>query len=201
MTRKRTHRVVVLTGPQFDDVEHFEIVQYFANRGYYPDVVSDLRGEPSAQFHGNDPDKLGRQITVKRDVRQVNLDDYDGVVVVGGYCTAYLRVPDDPGSGEESASVQLVRAGMETAEMVVGIHCHSLWLLTGAQDLLRGRRVTTNHNVVWDALNAGADVQFTEDGTRTLDVCVDGLLVTGRERTSTHAFCDAVFTLLEREKR
>jgi protease I len=193
--------VVVLTGPQFDDVEHFEIVQYFANRGYSPDVVSDLRGEPSAQFHGNDPDKLGRQITVKRDVRQVNLDNCDAVVVVGGYCTAYLRVPDDATSGEESASVQLVRAAMGTEGMVVGIHCHSLWLLSGARDLLQGRRVTTNHNVVWDAINAGADVQFTEDGTRTLDVCVDGLLVTGRERTSTRAFCDAIFELLEREKR
>ncbi len=201
MTRKRTHRVVVLTGPQFDDVEHFEIVQYFANRGYSPDVVSDLRGAPSAQFHGNDPDKLGREITVKHDVRQVDLDACDAVVVVGGYCTAYLRVPDDPASAEEAASVKLLRAAMGTEGMVVGIHCHSLWLLTGAQDLLRGRRVTTNHNVVWDAINAGADVQFTEDGTRTLDVCVDGLLVTGRERTSTRAFCDAIFELLERDKR
>lgn len=201
MTSKRTQRVVVLTGPQFDDVEHFEIVQYFANRGYYPDVVSDLRGQPTAQFHGNDPDKLGREITVKRDVRQVQLDEYDGLVVVGGYCTAYLRVPDDPASTQESASVQLVRAAMGRPEMVVGIHCHSLWLLTGSPDLLRGRHVTTNHNVVWDAINAGADVQFTEGGTRTLDVCVDAMLVTGRERTSTRAFCDAVFQLLERERR
>lgn len=201
MTRKRTHRVVVLTGPQFDDVEHFEIVQYFANRGYSPDVVSDLRGQPSAQYHGNDPDKLGRQITVKKDVRQVDLDECDGVVVVGGYCTAYLRVPDDPDSSEESASVRLLRAAMGTADLAVGIHCHSLWLITGSPDLLRGRKVTTNHNVVWDAINAGADVQFTEDGKRTVDVHVDGMLVTGRERTSTRAFCDAVFELLEREKR
>ena len=196
----RKHRVAVITGPQFDNMEHFEIIQFFANRGFTVDVMSDLKGKPVVEFHGNDPDKLGKTIKVKKDICNMDPKNYDAIVVVGGYCAAYLRAPESFETGVESATIQFMRKAitlMEEDGPIVGVHCHSLWLLCAAPDLLKGRKVTSNHNVVWDVVNAGADVQFTDDGSRTLDYFVDGKFVTGRERATTGAFCEAVFTLLE----
>jgi len=199
----RKYRVAVITGPQFDNLEHFEIIQYFASRNYTVDVMSDLKGKEEAEFHGNDPDKLGKTIKVKKDIAKMNVVDYDAVLVVGGYCSAYLRAPETFEEGVESPTIQFMRkavTAMDASEdgPVVGVHCHSLWLLAAAPDLMKGRKVTSNHNVVWDVINAGAEVQFTEDGSRTLDYFVDGKFVTGRERATTGAFCEAVFTVLEK---
>ena len=124
--------------------------------------------------------KKGGKTVVDMTVSEVRPDEFDAMVIAGGYSPDKLRV--DPGT------VEFVREMVESGKPVAVI-CHAGWLLAEA-DVLRGRRVTSVRNIKTDLVNAGADWVDEE-------VVVDGNLITSRNPKDLPAFID---TLLEHVK-
>jgi putative intracellular protease/amidase len=170
-------KIGILIESHFDEGEFRRFNEYFPAQGYEIEYISYLWGQPELTFVGID---LTEKVTVTVDVTRVEPDAYAGIVLIGAYAMDRLRYEEHPHQGQpnQAPAVVFIRKAMATPGLTVGTVCHGLWLLCAAPELLRGRRVTCAHNIMYDVMNAGAT--YVYDGDMGADTVVDGDLVTGR---------------------
>jgi protease I len=120
------------------------------------------------------------QITIERAIDEVGANDFDALVIPGGYSPDKLRT--------NQAMVALVREMLDRGRPVAAI-CHAPWMLVEA-DVLRGRTVTSYPSIRTDVKNAGATWVDRE-------VVVDGNLVTSRKPDDLEDFSRALLGLLD----
>jgi protease I len=123
--------------------------------------------------------KVGYPITSDVASRDVDVNEYDGIIIPGGYAPDLMR--------REPATVQLVKDGSEQGKVVAAI-CHAGWMLTSA-DIVRGRKVTGFFAIRDDLVHAGAEYEDAE-------VVVDGTLITSRKPDDLPAFCREIIRAL-----
>ena len=125
-------------------------------------------------------DTPAREITPDLTFDQVDIDDYDALVLPGGVANPdRLRMED--------RAVEIVEAFFQDEKPVAAI-CHAPWLLVEA-DVVEGRRVTSWPSLRTDLANAGANVVDAE-------VVVDGQLITSRKPDDIPAFNRAIIEML-----
>lgn len=112
----------------------------------------------------------------------VSVDDFDGVVIPGGYAPDHMR--------RYPAMVNLVKEFDRAGKPVAAI-CHAGWMLASA-DIVRGRKVTSYFSIKDDLVNAGGEWVDEE-------VVIDGRLVTSRTPDDLPAFMRAIIGLLKTE--
>src|SRR5690606_16318582 len=101
--------------------------------------------------------KKGTKVTIEKGSGDVRPDDFDAVVVPGGYSPDKVRT--------DEKLVGLVREANDANKPIAAI-CHAGWVLAEA-DVVRGRTVTSYHSIRTDLVNAGAtwvDKEVVEDG-------------------------------------
>jgi protease I len=135
-------------------------------------VASPKAGE----IKGWDQSDWGDMVPVDRTLDEVELDEFDGLLLPGG------QINPDKLRLEEKA-VSLVRQFAQSGKPVAAI-CHGPWLLVEA-DVVKGRRVTSWPSIRTDLRNAGADVVDQE-------VVVDGNFITSRKPDDIPAFSKAL---------
>ena len=108
----------------------------------------------------------------------MRVDDFDALVIPGGYSPDKLRIND---------MVEFTREFVQSGKPVAAI-CHAGWMLAEA-DPPRDRRLTSVRNIRTDLVNAGADWVDQE-------VVVDGNLITSRTPADLRPFCDALLEQL-----
>lgn len=123
--------------------------------------------------------KAGLPAKVDTTADKVSADDYDGVVIPGGYAPDHMR--------RYPAMVSLVKGFAESGKLVAAI-CHAGWMLVSA-DIIRGRTVTSYFSIKDDLVNAGGNWVDKE-------VVVDGHLVTSRTPDDLPAFMRAIIGVL-----
>jgi protease I len=123
--------------------------------------------------------KGGYPITSDVASRDVDVNEYDGIVIPGGYAPDLMR--------RHPATVQLVKDGFEQGKVVAAI-CHAGWMLTSA-DIVKGRKVTGFFAIRDDLVHAGAKYEDAE-------VVVDGTLITSRKPDDLPAFCREIIKAL-----
>ena len=64
-------------------------------------------------------------------------------------------------------------------DIIKGVICHGLWLLSPISEVVKGRKMTVHNNLLGDAKNYGVDYQDK-------DVVVDGDLISAR--TGGHCY-------------
>ncbi len=122
--------------------------------------------------------------TTEARAADVTADDFDALVIPGGYSPDRLRMDIDV--------VRLVRT-MFTAGKPVAAVCHGPWMLVEA-DALDGRTVTSWPSLKTDLINAGArwvDREVVEDEN----------VITSRRPDDLEAFSRAVLQRLAPERR
>lgn len=119
--------------------------------------------------------KHGYPVKADRSADKVKADDFDAVVIPGGYAPDRMR--------RHEAMVRLVRE-MGKAGKVVAAICHGGWMLASA-NLLRGRKATGFIAIKDDLVNAGALFEDRE-------VVRDGNLITSRKPEDLPAFCRTI---------
>ncbi len=125
--------------------------------------------------------KRGRaKARVDQSSEHLNPEDYDALVIPGGYSPDHLRT--DP------KMVSFVRRFGQTKRLIAAV-CHGPQLLIEA-DLVKGRKMTSWPSVRKDLENAGARWVDAE-------VCVDDNLVTSRKPDDLTAFSEAILEKLE----
>jgi protease I len=116
--------------------------------------------------------KLGYPVDVDMNAENVNIDEYDAVIIPGGYAPDLMR--------RYPHMVKLVRDAYEKGKVVASI-CHGGWMLASA-DILQGKKVTSFFAIQDDMIHAGA--KFID-----AEVAVDGKLITSRKPDDLPAFC------------
>ncbi len=105
-------------------------------------------------------------------IKKAKADDFDGVIIPGGYAPDILR--------RYAEINKLVRECFQKGKVVAAI-CHAGWVLVSA-GILKGRTVTGFSAIQDDLINAGAKYLDKE-------VVVDGNLITSRNPYDLPAFC------------
>jgi deglycase len=119
------------------------------------------------------------RIAIEKPVAQAKVEDYDALVIPGGYSPDHLRT-----HGE---AVAFTRA-MGLANKPVAAVCHGPSLLIES-DLVYGRQVTSWPSIKTDLINAGARWVDRE-------VAIDGNIITSRRPDDLPAFSDAILRML-----
>ena len=115
--------------------------------------------------------KHGYPITADVTVDKISADQFDGVVIPGGYAPDILR--------RSPEVIQFVRAMHQQGKLIAAI-CHAGWVLCSA-DVLRGKTATCFFAIKDDLVNAGAKYVDRE-------VVRDGTLITSRKPEDLPAF-------------
>jgi putative intracellular protease/amidase len=179
-------KVLVLIEEHYDETEFNVFNEYFPSFGIAVDYASYLWGNDSLTFEGNDKTS---KVEVTHCVSKINLKDYKGLILIGGYAMDRLRYQETLGTVNQAPAVKLLRdavAMMDRGEIAIGTICHSLWLFCADPTLIKSRQVTCAHNIVCDVENAGAEI-MTNEGS-TVELHQHGLLITGK-----HPGCVDVF--------
>lgn len=194
-TRKK---IGVLIEEQFDETEFRRFNEFFQQYGYEVEYLTHLWGHDKLTFRSND---FTQEVTVTREISDVNVAEYKGIILIGGYAMDRLRYQESPKSGRpnKAPAVEFLRKAvkaMERGQLKIGTVSHSLWLFCAAPETLKGRKVTCAHNIMCDVQNAGATLVY--DGERLINSYVDGGLITARHPGVVEEFLQMFLAELEK---
>ena len=167
-------KVAMLLGDGFEDHEFREPFEALRKAGHDIDILGVAAGETLEGKRGIE------RIETQAAAAAVDPDDYDGLVIPGGWGPDRIRT--DPGV------IALARGVCERGRLVAAI-CHGPQVLIDA-DLVRGRRLTSYPSIETDLRNAGAEWVNEE-------VVRDGNLITARQPSDLPAFDIAILSRLE----
>jgi protease I len=142
--------IICLVEEQFEDLELWVPVMRLREEGAHVTLVGTGRAE---SFVG----KHGVPATPDINADQVNMSDYDGVLVPGGWAPDKLR--------RSQAVLDLVRTADQQGKVIAAI-CHGGHVLISA-GIVKGRKATGTTAIKDDLINAGAewvDVSALRDG-------------------------------------
>lgn len=118
--------------------------------------------------------KQGTEVKIEKSVHDVSVDDFDALLIPGGYSPDRLRADEE--------AVSFVRDFMKSGKPVFAI-CHAPQILITAR-VLEGRKVTGWKSIIQDIKNAGAE--FIDQ-----EVVEDGNLISSRSPADIPAFISA----------
>ena len=128
--------------------------------------------------------RLGYPIAVDKFAKEVKAEEFDAVIIPGGYAPDLMR--------RYPAMVSLVRDATQQGKVVAAI-CHGGWMLASA-DVVKEKSVTAFFSIKDDLVNAGAT--FVDE-----KVVVSDNLITSRQLEDLPAFCSAIINALGGELR
>jgi len=127
--------------------------------------------------------KLGYPVKSDKAARDVSADQFDLLVIPGGYAPDHMRRCE--------AMVRLTSAMAEQGKIVAAI-CHGPWLLCSTQ-ALKGKKATCFSSIKDDVSNAGG--KYTD-----AEVVRDGNLITSRKPDDLPAFMQAIIQAVKEAK-
>ena len=168
MAELQGKRAAVLVEQQYQEMEVWYPLYRLREAGCKVTVVGPEAGHTY-------PSKLGYPAKSEKSANQVRADDFDVLVIPGGFAPDYLR--------RDEAVLKLASRMAEQGKVVAAI-CHGPWVLCSTQ-ALKGKRATCFFAIKDDVSNAGATYVDAE-------VVRDGNLITSRKPDDLPAFLQAI---------
>lgn len=165
-------RVAILVGEIYEDLELWYPKLRLEEAG-----ASTVVAGPEATKHYNG--KHGYPCTSDAAIKDINAQDFDALIVPGGFMPDKLR--------RDPIVLDLVRSFDSDKKPIAAI-CHGGWIPISA-GVYRNVRVTGSPGIKDDLVNAGA---IFEDA----DVIVDGHHVSSRRPDDLPAFCRALIEIM-----
>lgn len=165
-------RVAILAEDLYEEVELWYPYYRLKEAGATVTIIGTGR---AATFNG----KHGLPVTVDRSIDDVSPDDFDAVVIPGGFAPDLMR--------RKPSMVELVRALGASGKPVSAI-CHGASMLISAR-LVRGRNLTCFFSIKDDIVEAGGNFIDAE-------VVRDGNVITSRVPADLPAFMPEVIATI-----
>lgn len=169
-------RVAVLAENLYEDQELWYPLYRMREEGAETTVV----GSGSSMVYKS---KHGYEVRVDTTADKVRADEFDAVIIPGGWAPDYLR---------RHESVLAFVRNMQSQGKVIGAICHAGSVLVSA-GILKGRTATCVRAIKDDIINAGAKYVDRE-------VVRDGNLITSRFPDDLPAFCREIIATLKELK-
>jgi protease I len=161
-------KIAVIITDLFEDSEYTAPADAFKRAGH---EITHIGLKEGKTVKGK---TRGTLVKIDKAVKEVTMDDFDALLIPGGYSPDKLRVDED--------AVQFVKEFVESGKPVFSI-CHAPQLLITAQ-VLKGRKITGYKSIIQDIKNAGAE--FVDQ-----EVVEDGNLISSRNPGDLPAFIRA----------
>ena len=166
-------RVAILAEQDFEDAELTEPLKAMKEAGAQIFIVGS---GSQTSYQG----KRGKAtIKVDIDADKVRAEDFDAIIIPGGYAPDKMRL--------HQPMIDLVKKAHDLGKVIAAV-CHGPQLLISA-DIVRGRRLTSWPSVAIDLKNAGAiwvDEPLVKDGN----------IITSRRPSDLPVFNSAVIQAL-----
>jgi len=181
-----TKSILVITGDAGECYETLYAVHRFREAGYEPRVAAPSKKRLHLVIHDFEPgwdtyvERPGYQFMSDLDFTEVQVDDYDAVLVLGGRAPEYLR--------NDARVLEIVREFDRREKWVFAI-CHGVQVLASA-GLTAGARVTAYENCRVDVEQAGGEYVADQQSVR------HGRMVTGQTWQSHPEFYREVMSCL-----
>ena len=161
----KNQKIAILIDQLFQDSEVTDPKSKLEEVGFTVDVIGPNTTE---EYVG----KKGIKIKANKSIDSVNVKDYVGLVIPGGWAPDKMRMNEK--------MVKFV-SDINSANLPIACICHGGSMLVEA-DIVKGKKLTSYASIKTDLINAGA---------RWLDkeVVVDGNLITSRTPADLPAFC------------
>lgn len=169
-------KIAMLVENLYEDIEFWYPYYRMKEEGAEVKVI----GTGSAEAYRG---KRGLEVKPDLVVDKVNSEEFDAVIIPGGYCPDYLR--------RYPSVLNFVKEMFNKGKVVAAI-CHAGWVLISA-GIIRGRKVTCFKSIKDDVINAGAlylDQRVVRDGN----------LITSRFPDDLPFFCKEIISALKEEK-
>lgn len=166
-------RVAVLVEQQYQELEVWYPVYRLQEAGCEVVMVAPEAGKTY-------PSKLGYPAKSDKASSDVSVNDFDAVVVPGGFAPDYMR--------RDPAMIRLVADAAQQNKPVAAI-CHGVWMLCSTP-ALKGKKATCFHAIKHDVMNAGAEYVDEE-------VVVSDNIITSRKPDDLPAFCIAIIKAMK----
>ncbi len=165
--------IAILAEEDFEDSELIEPMRGMKNAGARVLIVGSGSQKSYKGKRGS------ATISVDATADNVKAEDFDAVIVPGGYAPDKMRL--------HQSMVELVRKAHDLGKVIAAI-CHGPQLLISAE-IVRGRRVTSWPSIAVDLRNAGAE---------WIDAPVvrDGNIITSRKPADLPRFNKAIIEAL-----
>lgn len=157
-------RTAVLVADLYEDTELLYPYYRLQEAGHDVEVIG---ADANTVYQG----KKGTSMTSTMSASDANPDDFDAVVIPGGYSPDHMR--------RNAPMVDFVREMGESGKPVAAI-CHAPWMLASA-GLLEGRKATSFYSIKDDVTHAGAE--WVDDAA-----VQDGNIITSRHPGDLPAF-------------
>jgi protease I len=165
-------RIAILVEQQYQELEVWYPALRFREAG--AEVV--FVGPEAGKVY---PSKTGYPARSDRAVTEVSADEFDALVIPGGFAPDFMR--------RTPAMIDFVRDAARKGKVIAAI-CHGLWMLCSTP-ALRGRRVTSFFAIKDDVINAGG--HWVDE-----EVVRDGNIISSRKPEDLPAFCRAIIEAL-----
>jgi protease I len=167
-------RVAILAEEDFEDSELIEPMRALKGTGARVLIV----GSGSQETYRGKRGSATARVDVTAD--KVKAEDFDAVIVPGGYAPDKMRL--------HQSMIDLIRKAHDLGKVVAAI-CHGPQLLISAE-IVKGRRVTSWPSIALDLRNAGAD--WVDE-----PVVQDENLITSRKPADLPRFNKAIIKALQ----
>ena len=165
-------RIAILAEDNYQDLELWYPLLRLKEAGAQVTVVGREKGLIHTSKHGY-------EVTTDAAASEVRSQDYDAVIIPGGYAPDLMR--------RNPAMLKLVKDAYQQDKVVAAI-CHAAWVLASA-DIVRGKRLTSFYSIKDDLVNAGAN--WVDE-----PVVRDGKLITSRVPQDLPFFCKEIISVL-----
>jgi protease I len=187
MMNAQGKKVGILIESDFYEKEIFYYEHRFPEDGIELHFLTRLWGQPSLTFSGHEYKAPFECHETFEGMSDDELRSFDAIIVPSAFVSDRLRYTEDINS--LSPATEFLKRAFAEPDIIKGIICHGMWLVSAAPELVRGRRVIVHNNLVGDARNMGAIVVDE-------DVVVDNDLVTGRTGGHCHLFAREIINML-----
>ena len=166
-------------------------IWYYKYRFLEEDVelhfLTRLWGQPSITFKGHEYHAPFECHESFEGIDDEELKSYAAIVVPSAMVSDRLRYTEDV--NQLPPATKFLKRAFADKNILKGIICHGMWLVSPAPELVKGRPVTCHNNLHGDVVNMGAI--YTDE-----DVVVDDDLVTGRSGDHAHLFAKKIIEIL-----
>ena len=180
-------KIGILFESDFYENEIFYYKLRFAEEGAEIHFLSRLWGQEKLTFFGHEykvPMDCNESF---ENMSEKELDSYDVIIIPSGIVSDRLRYTED--INKLPPACEFMKRAFKKKNILKGIICHGLWLMSPIAELIEGRHVVVHNNLIADAKNYGA--LYTDS-----DVVVDQDLITARSGGHCHLFARKIIDIL-----
>ena len=172
MSELKGKRAAILVEQQYQEMEVWYPLYRLKEAGCQVTLVGPEAGKTY-------PSKLGYPAKSDKGAEDVRADDFDLVVIPGGFAPDFIR--------RAPAMIKLVADMADKGKLLAAI-CHGPWVLCSTK-ALKGKKATCFFAIKDDVINAGANYVDEE-------VVRDGNLITSRKPDDLPAFMEGILAAL-----